>query len=73
MDFYLKMQLLLISLKEKVLNLLALLSEPIRVMGDKIESKIFAEKSGVNIIPGHQAIIKDSKEAIEIAKKIGFL
>tara|TARA_B100000242_G_C43055158_1_gene493655 strand:+ start:7862 stop:9835 length:1974 start_codon:yes stop_codon:yes gene_type:complete len=47
-------------------------SEPIRVMGDKIESKIFAEKSGVNIIPGHQAIIKDSKEAIEIAKKIGF-
>ena len=47
-------------------------SEPIRVMGDKIESKIFAEKSGVNIIPGHQEIIKDSQEALEISKKIGF-
>jgi len=47
-------------------------SEPIRVMGDKIESKIFAEKSNVNIIPGHQEIIKDSEEALEISKKIGF-
>ena len=44
-------------------------SEPIRVMGDKIESKIFAEKSDVNIIPGHQEIIKDAQEALEVSKK----
>ena len=45
-------------------------SEPIRVMGDKIESKIFAEKSGVNIIPGHQEI--RLPRGIKNRKKIGF-
>ena len=47
-------------------------SEPIRVMGDKIESKIFAEKAGVNIIPGHQQIISDPKDAVTISEEIGF-
>ena len=47
-------------------------SEPIRVMGDKIESKIFAEKAGVNIIPGYQQIISDPKDAITISEEIGF-
>ena len=38
----------------------------------KLNQRFFAEKSGVNIIPGHQEIIKDSEEALEISKKIGF-
>ncbi len=47
-------------------------AEPIRVMGDKIESKIFAQKAGVNVVPGHQEVIVNSKDAIEISKNIGF-
>ena len=47
-------------------------AEPIRVMGDKIESKIFAIDAGVNTVPGYQDIIKTSEEAIEIAKNVGF-
>jgi propionyl-CoA carboxylase alpha chain len=47
-------------------------SEPIRVMGDKIESKIFAIEAGVNTVPGHQGIIKDINEAKIIANKVGF-
>ena len=47
-------------------------AEPIRVMGDKIESKIFAIEAGVNTVPGYQDIIKTSDEAIEIAKNVGF-
>ena len=43
-------------------------AEPIRVMGDKIESKIFAIEAGVNTVPGYQDIIKTSDEAIKIAK-----
>ena len=47
-------------------------AEPIRIMGDKIESKIFAIEAGVNTVPGYQDIIKTSDEAIQIAKNIGF-
>ena len=47
-------------------------AEPIRVMGDKIESKIFAIEAGVNTVPGYQDIIKTSDEAIQIAKNVGF-
>lgn len=47
-------------------------SEPIRVMGDKIESKIFAIEAGVNTVPGHQGIIKDINEAKVIANQVGF-
>ena len=47
-------------------------AEPIRVMGDKIESKIFAIEAGVNTVPGYQDIIKTEDEAIQIAKNIGF-
>ena len=47
-------------------------SEPIRIMGDKIESKIFAIEAGVNTVPGHQGIIKNIDEAISIANEVGF-
>ncbi|MDX1730620.1 MAG: biotin carboxylase N-terminal domain-containing protein, partial [Aurantimonas coralicida] len=44
----------------------------IRAMGDKIESKLFAEKAGVNIVPGHLGIIEDPAEAVRIAGEIGY-
>ena len=40
-------------------------AEPIRVMGDKIESKIFAIDAGVNTVPGYQDIIKTSEDPSE--------
>ena len=43
----------------------------IRAMGDKIESKLFAQKAGVNIVPGHLGIIEDADEATRIAAEIG--
>ena len=47
-------------------------AEPIRIMGDKIESKIFAKEAGVNTVPGHQGIIKNIDQAILIANEVGF-
>ncbi|MDH5188188.1 MAG: acetyl-CoA carboxylase biotin carboxylase subunit [Rhodospirillaceae bacterium] len=44
----------------------------IKAMGDKIESKKLAEKNGVNVIPGHTAALKNEKEALSVAKKIGY-
>jgi propionyl-CoA carboxylase alpha chain len=44
----------------------------ITVMGDKIESKIFAEKAKVNTVPGHTGIVADAAEAVRIAGKIGY-
>ena len=41
-------------------------------MGDKIKSKKIAEEANVNVIPGYTKAIKDEKEAIEIAKEIGY-
>ena len=46
--------------------------EAIRVMGDKIESKIFAEKAGVATVPGHAGSVNSVAEAKKIAKKIGY-
>ncbi|NQU60065.1 MAG: acetyl-CoA carboxylase biotin carboxylase subunit [Rhodospirillales bacterium] len=44
----------------------------ITVMGDKIESKKLASKAGVNTVPGDGGAVKDAKEAVSIAKKIGY-
>lgn len=44
----------------------------IEMMGDKIESKKLAMAAGVSTVPGHMGVIKDDKEALEIAKSIGF-
>ena len=41
-------------------------------MGDKIESKKIAEEASVNVIPGYTKAIKDEKEAVIIAKEIGY-
>ncbi len=46
--------------------------DAMRVMGDKIESKLFAEKAGVPTVPGHAEPVKSAADAKKIAKKIGY-
>ncbi len=41
-------------------------------MGDKIESKKLAEKSGVNTVPGHTEALKDVRQALSVSRKIGY-
>ena len=47
-------------------------SKAIELMGDKIESKKIAKKAGVNCIPGYEHAIKNVKEGLNEAKKIGY-
>src|SRR4051794_34787742 len=44
----------------------------IEAMGDKIESKKFAAKAGVSIVPGHVGEISDTDHAIKISEDIGY-
>jgi propionyl-CoA carboxylase alpha chain len=44
----------------------------IEAMGDKITSKILAKKAGVNTVPGHTDVIRDTEHALEIARSIGY-
>lgn len=41
-------------------------------MGDKIESKKLAKIANVSTIPGYLGEVNDTKEAIKIAKEIGY-
>ncbi len=47
-------------------------AKSIEIMGDKIASKTFAEKAGVNIVPGHIGIIDSPEEAARVSEEIGF-
>jgi len=44
----------------------------ITAMGDKIESKKLAAKAKVNTIPGYPDAIKNAREAVKIAGKVGY-
>jgi propionyl-CoA carboxylase alpha chain len=44
----------------------------IEAMGDKIESKKFATRAGVSVVPGHVGEIDDTAHAIRIAEEIGY-
>jgi propionyl-CoA carboxylase alpha chain len=46
--------------------------EAIRAMGDKIESKKFANKAKVSTVPGYLGVIEDAAEAVRIAEEIGY-
>ncbi|MEF3255773.1 MAG: acetyl-CoA carboxylase biotin carboxylase subunit [Deferribacterales bacterium] len=46
--------------------------EHIDLMGNKSNAKDTMKKLGVPVVPGSDGPVKDSKEALEIAKKIGF-
>ncbi len=41
-------------------------------MGDKMASKKLAMEAGVNVVPGHDELIKDVKHAVQVAKEIGY-
>ena len=46
--------------------------QSIAAMGDKIASKKLALEAKVNTIPGHNAAIDDSRDAVKIAQGIGY-
>lgn len=47
-------------------------SHAIESMGDKIRSKLLAEKAGLNVIPGYTDVVRDASHAVEIANAIGY-
>ncbi|MGE0566678.1 MAG: acetyl-CoA carboxylase biotin carboxylase subunit [Bacteroidia bacterium] len=47
-------------------------AESMDLMGDKLSAKATAKKYNVPMIPGSDGAIEDMKEAIEVAKSIGF-
>lgn len=54
------------------INFIGPSAEAISKMGDKIEAKKIAQAAGVNVVPGYLGTIKDEKEALKIAGKIGY-
>jgi acetyl-CoA carboxylase biotin carboxylase subunit len=44
----------------------------IRAMGDKIQAKLLAEKAGVPLVPGSDGGVSDEKQALEIARRVGY-
>jgi acetyl-CoA carboxylase biotin carboxylase subunit len=47
-------------------------STAMRLMGDKNTARICARKAGVPVTPGSDGIVETDKDAVKIAKKIGF-
>lgn len=47
-------------------------SEAISRMGNKSVARETMEKAGVPVVPGSEGVIKDEKEAIRVAEKIGY-
>jgi propionyl-CoA carboxylase alpha chain len=60
------------ALQKEKITLIGPSAEHIRIMGDKIQAKTFAERAKINTVPGYLGIIKNTSEAEKIAKKIGF-
>jgi propionyl-CoA carboxylase alpha chain len=44
----------------------------IESMGDKMASKKLAMEAGVNVVPGHDDLIENADQAIEVAARIGY-
>ncbi len=47
-------------------------SQAIELMGDKIRAKETVMKAGIPVIPGSRGMVGSEKEAIEVAKEIGY-
>ena len=47
-------------------------SEMLRLMGNKVEARAFAEREGLPLLPGARGVLKSAEEAEEIARQIGF-
>lgn len=61
-----------IRLEKEGITLIGPSPEAMRVMGDKIESKILARKAGVNTVPGTTEAVDSESKAKKIAKQIGY-
>ncbi len=59
-------------LKRAGVKLIGPSPEAVHLMGDKIESKKIAVKAGVSTVPGTLDVVKTDKEALAIAKEIGY-
>jgi acetyl-CoA carboxylase biotin carboxylase subunit len=46
--------------------------DSIRAMGDKIQAKLLAQSAGVPLVPGSDGGVSDEKEALIIARKVGY-
>jgi acetyl-CoA carboxylase, biotin carboxylase subunit len=46
--------------------------EAIRLMGDKAQARQIAMQAGVPVVPGSEAPLKDSAEALETAERLGY-
>lgn len=60
------------ALKKEKIAFIGPDAKAIEAMGDKITSKKLADEAGVSTVPGHMGIIKDTDEAVKIAKSIGY-
>jgi acetyl-CoA carboxylase biotin carboxylase subunit len=47
-------------------------SEMLRLMGNKVQARAFAEREGLPLLPGARGVLKDADEAEAIAREIGF-
>ena len=47
-------------------------SEMLRLMGNKIEARNFAERSGLPLLPGARGVLANAEEAEAMAQQIGF-
>lgn len=47
-------------------------AEVMQLLGDKARAKELMKKAGLPVIPGSEGIVKDEKEALEVAGEIGF-
>ncbi len=59
-------------LEEHKITFIGPTSEHIRIMGDKIEAKVTAQKLGIPVVPGSDGAVTSEAQAIEVAKKMGF-
>ncbi len=46
--------------------------ESMKMLGDKVAARAIAKKAHVSVVPGSESEIKDEKEAIKLANKIGY-
>ena len=44
----------------------------IQAMGDKIESKLLAQKAGVSVAPGYDGALSNDEDALKVAHDIGY-
>ena len=61
-----------VALKEAGIAFIGPNVKAVEVMGDKIESKKFANAAKVSTVPGYLGVIADSTEAVKIANEIGY-